>query len=102
MAPDTRGFSHAKVVILAVYAAGILGALCNREIRRHPGYRTLVVTGGVTLLVMMAIDSEAQSFYLVHFVLWLIAFTAITIVWYLDRRSVPRWPVAASLGLVVA
>src|ERR1035441_8100837 len=102
MAPDTRGLSHMKVLILAVYAAGILGALCTREIRRHAGYRTLLVTGGATLLTMMAIDSEAHYFYLVHFVLWLIAFTAISVVWYWDRRSVPRWALAAVLVLVVA
>lgn len=101
MAPDTRGLSHSKVLILAVYAAGVLGALLNREIRRHAGYRTLLVTGGVTLLVMMAIDAESHYFYLIHFVLWLIAFTAITIVWYWDRRSVPRWTLAAVLALVV-
>ena len=102
MAPDTRGFSHLKVLILAVYAAGLLGALCNREIRRHAGYRTLLVTGGVTLLGMMAIDSESHYFYLVHFVLWLIAFTAIGMVWHWDRRSVPRWALAAVLAVVLA
>ena len=101
MAPDTRGFSHLKVLILAVYAAGLLTALCIREIRRNPGYRTLLVTGGVTLLGMMAIDSESHYFYLVHFVLWLIAFTAIGAVWYWDRRSVPRWALAAVLALVL-
>jgi hypothetical protein len=101
MAPDTRGFSHLKVLILAVYAAGLLTVLCNREIRRHPGYRTLLVTGGVTLLGMAAIDREAHSFYLVQFVLWLIAFTAIGAVWYWDHRSVPRWVLAAVLALVL-
>src|SRR5664280_2797326 len=101
MAPDTRGPSHLKVLILAVYAAGLLTALCIREIRRNPGYRTLLMTGGVTLLAMMAIDSESHYFYLVHFVLWLIAFTAIAIVWYWDRRSVPRWALVAVLALVV-
>lgn len=101
MAPDTRGLSHSKVLILAVYAAGVFGALLNREIRQHAGYRTLLVTGGVTLLVMMAIDAESHYFYLIHFVLWLIAFTAITIVWYWDRRSVPRWALVAVLALVV-
>jgi hypothetical protein len=101
MAPDTRGLSHIKVLILALYAAGIVAALCNRQIRRHAGYRPLLATGGVTVLVMMAIDSETQTFYLVHFVLWFIAFTAISVVWYWDRRSVPRWSLAGVLALVV-
>ena len=102
MAPDTRGLSHIKVLILVVYAAGLLCALGNREIRCHAGYRTLLATGAVTLLGMMAIDNEAQSFYLVHFVFWLIAFTAISAVWCWDRRSVPRWALAALLVLVLA
>ena len=101
MAPDTRGLSHLKILILAAYAAGILGALWNREIRRHAGYRTLLVTGGVTILAMMAVDGEPHYFYLIHFVLWLIAFTAIAGVWYWDRRSVPRWALVAVLALVV-
>jgi Dolichyl-phosphate-mannose-protein mannosyltransferase len=101
MAPDTRGLSHLKILILAAYAAGILGALWNREIRRHAGYRTLLVTGGATLLAMMTVDGEPHYFYLIHFVLWLIAFTAISGVWYWDRRSVPRWALVALLALVV-
>ncbi|MCX6633310.1 MAG: glycosyltransferase family 39 protein [Candidatus Solibacter sp.] len=101
MAPNTRGLSHMKVLILTVYAAGIAGALWNRGIRNHAGYRTLLLTGGVTLLAMMSIDNESHYFYLVHFVLWLIVFTAITAVWYWDRRSVPRWALVAVLALVV-
>jgi len=101
MAPDTRGFSHIKILILGAYAAGVLGVVLNREIRSHRGTRSLLLVSGVTLLVMIALDREAQSQYLVHFVLWLIAFTAIAIVWYWDRRSVPRWALVAVLALVV-
>jgi hypothetical protein len=101
MAPDTQGFSHMKVLILAVYAAGVAGALFTRGIWRHEGYRTLLLTGGVTIFTMMAIDNESHYFYLVHFVLWLIALTAIAIVWYWDRRLVPRWVLAAVVALVV-
>jgi predicted membrane channel-forming protein YqfA (hemolysin III family) len=101
MAPDTQGFSHMKVLILAVYAAGVAGALFTRGIWRHEGYRTLLLTGGVTIFTMMAIDNESHYFYLVHFVLWLIALTAIAIVWYWDRRLVPRWALAAVVALVV-
>jgi hypothetical protein len=101
MAPDTRGLSHIKVLILATYVAGIVAALCSRQLRGHAGYRPLLLSGGVTVLAMMAIDSEAQSFYLVHFVLWAIGLTAIAAVWYWDRRSLPRWTLAAALALVV-
>src|ERR1035437_4467452 len=82
MAPDTRGFSHIKILILAAYAAGVLGVVWHREIRSSRGTRSLLLVSGVTLLVMIALDREAQHQYLIHFVLWLIAFTAIAVVWY--------------------
>ena len=101
MAPYTRGLSHMKVLILAVYAAGIFGVLLNREIRRHAGYRKLLVTGGVTLLPMIAIDSEGQYFYLIHFVLWMIACTAIALVWYWDRHRHSRWPLFGAVVMLL-
>ena len=73
MAPDTRGFSHIKIVILAVYAAGVLGVVMNRELRSRRGVRSLLLVSGVTLLVMIALDREAQHQYLIHFVLWMIS-----------------------------
>ena len=42
MAPDTRGFSHIKILILAAYAAGVLGVLLDREIRRQRSTRSSV------------------------------------------------------------
>src|ERR1019366_3844322 len=99
MAPDTRGFSHVKILILAAYAAGVLGVVCNREMRRQRGVRSLLLVSGVTLLVMIALDREAQHQYLIHFVVWMISLTAVAgvLLWY--RVSVPRWVLV--VGLVV-
>src|SRR3954447_278341 len=36
-APDTQGFSHAKIVVLIAYAAGLIGALATKDIRNHKG-----------------------------------------------------------------
>ena len=63
MAPDTKGFSHIKILILAAYGAGVLGVLLNREIRRQRSTRALLLVSGVTLLVMIALDREAQHQY---------------------------------------
>ena len=101
MAPDTRGFSHIKILILGAYAAGVLGVVLNREIRSHRGTRSLLLVSGVTLLVMIALDRAAQYLYLVHFVVWMISLTAVTGVWWWDRRSVPRWALVTVLTLVV-
>ena len=101
MAPDTRGFSHIKIVILAVYAAGVLGVVMNRELRSRRGVRSLLLVSGVTLLVMIALDREAQHQYLIHFVLWMISLTAVAGVWWWDRQSVPRWVLASALAVLV-
>jgi hypothetical protein len=101
MAPDTRGFSHVKILILAAYAAGILGVVLNRELRSRRATRSLLLVSGVTLLVMIAIDREAQHHYLIHFVVWMISLTAVAGVWWWDRRSVPRSLLVACLVVVV-
>jgi len=101
MAPDTRGFSHIKIVILAVYAAGVLGVVMNRELRSRRGVRSLLLVSGVTLLVMIALDREAQHQYLIHFVLWMISLTAVAGVWWWDRRSLPRFVLAIALAVLV-
>jgi Dolichyl-phosphate-mannose-protein mannosyltransferase len=101
MAPDTRGFSHIKTLILAAYAVGVLGVVLNRELRGQPGIRSLLLVSGVTLMGMIVLDREAQHHYLIHFVLWMISLTAVAGVWWWDRRSVPRWALAAGLVVLV-
>jgi hypothetical protein len=101
MAPDTRGFSHIKILILAAYAAGVLGVLLNRELRRQRSAGSLLLVSGVTLLVMVALDREAQHQYLIHFVVWMISLTAVAGVSWWDRRTLPRWALAAGLMVVV-
>jgi Dolichyl-phosphate-mannose-protein mannosyltransferase len=101
MATDTRGFSHVKILILAAYAAGVLGVVLNRGIRSQRGTRSLLLVSGVTLLVMIALDREAQHQYLIHFVVWMIALTAVAGVWWWDGRGVPRWLLVAGLVVVV-
>ncbi len=101
MAPDTHGLSHIKVLLLFAYAAGVVTVLLVSELRNRPGVRTLLLTGAPTLLVMMAIDSEAQSFYLIHFIFWMIALTAIALVWLWDRGPHARWAVCALVAAIL-
>jgi hypothetical protein len=101
MAPDTGGLSHSKILILAAYAAGVLGVVLNRELRSRRGIRSLLLVSAVSLLVMIALDREAQHQYLIHFVVWMISLTAVAGVWWWDHRSLPRWVLAAALVAVV-
>jgi hypothetical protein len=101
MAPDTRGFSHSKILILAAYAAGVLGVVLNRELRSRRGIRSLLLVSGLSLAVMISLDREAQHQYLIHFVVWMISLTAVAAVWCWDHRPAARWVLSAGLLLVV-
>jgi hypothetical protein len=70
-------------------------------LRSRRGVRSLLRVSSVTLLVMIALDREAQHQYLIHFVLWMISLTAVAGVWYWDRQSVPRWVLASALAVLV-
>ena len=62
-------FSHAKVVVLIPYVAGLVGALATKDIRNHKGYRVLLLMAAVCFPCWMLIDRQVQAFYLIHFVM---------------------------------
>jgi hypothetical protein len=70
-------------------------------LRSRRGVRTLLLVSGVTLLVMIVLDREAQHQYLIHFVLWMISLTAVAGVYWWDRQSMPRWVLASALAVLV-
>jgi 4-amino-4-deoxy-L-arabinose transferase-like glycosyltransferase len=103
LAPDTVGLGHLKIVVLAVYAAGLAGALFNRQIRDHERFRPLLLLWLVSMLTMAMVDKEIHPFYLLHFVDPLAAILAVWLCWNWDSRTVPRWALiglAATLVLV--
>jgi 4-amino-4-deoxy-L-arabinose transferase-like glycosyltransferase len=97
LAPDTLGLSRLKIVVLAVYAAGLAGVLFNRQIRNHERFRPLLLLWLVSMLTMAMLDKDIQRFYLLHFVDPLAAILAVWLCWNWDTRTVPRW---ALMGLV--
>ncbi len=94
-APDTQGFSHIKILVLIAYVAGLAGALSIRGIRQHKGYRVLLLLAAVCFPGWMMIDRQVQSFYLIHFVMFLVPIFAVSISWLWEQQAVPRWVLAA-------
>jgi len=97
-APDTLGFSHVKILVLLTYLAGVAAALSIRGIR--DSYRALLGLSGVCFLSWMLIDRQVQSFYLVHFVMFLVAIFAASLSWLWEKQMVPRLSLAALVVLV--
>jgi hypothetical protein len=100
-APDTKGFSHLKILILLAYFAGFVGAWSNREIRNHKGYRVLLLLCAVCFGTWMFVDKEIHFFYLIHFVIFLIVIFAVWVTWCWERRTLPRWLLAGMVAMVV-
>ena len=50
----------------------------------------------------MFIDRQVQSFYLVHFVIFMAAIFAVWFSWSWDRQAIPRWALGILLMVVVA
>jgi 4-amino-4-deoxy-L-arabinose transferase-like glycosyltransferase len=101
LAPDTLGLSHLKIVVLAVYAAGLAGALFNRQIRNHERFRPLWLLWLVSMLMMALVDKEIHHFYLLHFVDPLAAILAVWLCWNWDARTVPRWALTGLVAILV-
>jgi hypothetical protein len=99
MAPETHGLSHLKIIALAIYVAGLVGALATPSIRRHQGYRALMVIWLASSLTMAAVDKEIHYFYLLHFMLPIIALLAVWLTTEWQQGAARRWVVA---GLVAA
>jgi len=105
LAPDTHGLSHLKIAALTIYAAGLVGALATPGIRRHPGYRALLAIWLASSLTMSAVDKEISHFYLLHFMLPIIALLGVWITFAWQKGGAPRWllaGMAAALILVQA
>jgi len=99
--PDTHGFSHIKIVILAIYLIGLFGALLNRRIRTDHGTRALLWMWAAASITMALADKEIHHFYLLHFLNPIIALFAI---WFHStwmEGGVPRWAMAGMLLVLV-
>jgi hypothetical protein len=101
MAPDTRGLSHIKIALLAIYVLGLAGAFSMRRIRDRQGYRALLLLWAASTFTIAAVDKEIHHFYLLHFVMPLAAILAVWICCSWDSRAVPRWALAGILGAFV-
>jgi len=99
LAPDTHGLSHIKIIALAVYAVGLAGVLFTPAIRRSPGGRAVVVLWVALAVSLSLIDKEIHHFYIVHFMMPLIAILAMWVVWTWRSRAQLR---GAILALVAA
>jgi hypothetical protein len=100
LAPDTRGFSHAKILILIVYAIGVAGAIASPRVRREKGTRAILLLWIVSTSTVAFVDKEIHPFYLIHFLLPLAAILAVWLCSSWDAQTLPRWALAGLLAVI--
>jgi len=100
LGPRSEGHTgpvYLKSLILIAYAAGIIGTLCVKSIRRNRNYRALLILTGIYFLIMSLIDGQKETPYLVHLIPMYMALLAVWLDWLLKTRLVPAPLIAVAL-----
>ena len=101
MAPDTRGFSHIKIVLFAAYAGGIAAALLMPDFRNRRQYRALLLLIAVETFVYSNLDKGVQIFYLVHIMAPVIVLLGLVMDWILRTKRAPLWALTSVGALIL-
>ena len=101
MAPDTHGLSHLKIIALVIYVIGLVAAVATPLIRRHQGYRGLFVIGLAIWIIMSLVDKDIHPFYLVHFMLPIIAILGVWLALAWHKGLAPHWLVSTLAAVLV-
>ncbi len=96
------------LLALAIYTVAIAACLAIPSIRRHPGYRLLLLLGAFFYLSMAWFDGLKNWFYLSHTIPMCAALLAVAVDWcyrHVRRpglRSPATWALAATMGAFLA
>jgi 4-amino-4-deoxy-L-arabinose transferase-like glycosyltransferase len=82
-----------KALILLMYVVSFVVALLVGDIRKHQGYRTILIITVIFGLSLSIWDGQKETWYLVHVIPFYTAILAICISWCWQKRVVPRWAV---------
>ena len=97
LGPRDTSATRIKILFLVLYAAGVVGSLLIREIRRMANYRILL---GMTLIYFIGLtilDSQKNYYYLIHIVPFYLTMCALFISWCWARPNVAGKIVALAL-----
>ncbi len=91
------GLVSLKIFILLAYVAGIIGAISTRAIRRHRGYRALLILAAIYFVILTIYDGQKLAWYLVHTIPIFAAILAAYVDWCWTESRVPGWAIATGV-----
>lgn len=99
LGPNLSRLHRLKVVIVITYISGLIGALALPGIRRHHGYRALLVLTIIYLVMMTFWDGAKSPLYLIHIAPLYAAVLAVFIHWCWNNQLFPRWLLATWISI---
>ena len=89
---STKGHSgpiYLKSLILVGYAAGVLGVVFTRDLRRHWNFRALLILTAIYFIALSLMDGQKLAVYLIYIVPFYSALLSIWIYRLWEKSSVP-------------
>ncbi len=100
------GIVRFKILILGTYVISLAGALVIAQVRRARGVKTLLALTGISFLIMIVLDGQKLSFYLIHIVPFYTSLFAVWTVWCWrhrwQSRNIPRISIAICIAGLLA
>ena len=95
-------FVRLKAVALLGYLAGVVGALLIPSIRKHPGFRILLLLTGVHFLYFTFYEGMKFNYYLIHLIPLYLALLAAVVYYFWRQRPKLQPALAAGVALLAA
>jgi 4-amino-4-deoxy-L-arabinose transferase-like glycosyltransferase len=99
--PDAHRITKLRLVVLAIYLAGVAGLLWPRAIRRRPEARVIAGLIAIALFVLAFLEGAKQPWYLIHLTWLLAAAVAVSYTWHSRQRPSWRPAMLGALALLI-
>lgn len=93
---------YLKGLMLIAYAAGILGVVVIKDLRRNKNYIVLLIGTAVYFLTLSLLDGQKQTTYLIHLVPLYCIFVGITLGWIWEKGRLWRLVSAGAVFAIIA
>jgi 4-amino-4-deoxy-L-arabinose transferase-like glycosyltransferase len=99
VAPDLSTAHRLKLVVLAAYASGVFGSLFTAAIRRHNGYRALLIITGIYVVFLTFFEARKSPLYLIHIVPLFAGLLSAWLWWCWHNIPRRRWLIVSGAGV---
>ena len=101
MASWTTGPARVKILVLALYLAGLAYVAASRNLRSRTGSRTALLMSASVIVFCWLFEGTKTNLYLPHILPWFCLMTAIAVSDLVANRRMPAWMPGIGLLMIV-